>query len=163
MKIKPHPNFISATTKKPSANEEALIYYSERYPELKLILDYRSVLKETSTYIDGFMSEIHPITGRIHPSYLQNSTATGRLSCIAAGTKVSCVGEDKDIENIKVGDLVYCYDDGELRISKVKNVFDNGIQECIKIKWQSSGNGKTGELICTPEHLIKTKYKILCF
>lgn len=158
MRIKPHPNYVSAVTKKPSANEEAILYYSEQYPELKLILDYRGIVKETSTYIDGFLSEIHPQTGRVHPSYLQNSTATGRLSCIAEGTKISCVGENKNIEDIKIGDLVYCYDDlGNKKTSKVKNVFDNGVRKCIELYIQDE-LGYEYKLICTPDHKIKTTY-----
>ena len=159
LKIKPHPDFISKSTKKPSANEAAIDYYAEKHPEIRGILDYRGLMKATSTYIDGFMGNIHPLTGRVHPSYLQNSTATGRLSCIAEGTTISCVGEVKNIEDMKIGDLVYCYDDqGALRISKVKNVYNNGTQECVRINWQSSGNGSTGYLVCTPDHKIKTKY-----
>ncbi|SHJ15091.1 DNA polymerase I [Desulfatibacillum alkenivorans DSM 16219] len=45
-----------------------------------LILRYRSVAKLKSTYVDALQSLIHPQTGRVHTSFNQNVTATGRLS-----------------------------------------------------------------------------------
>lgn len=166
LKIPPNPKFMTkggkSGVKKPSVDVGAIEFFASQkgYEPLKHVLDYRSYGKEISTYFEGFTKLVDPVSGRIHGSFLQTTTATGRLSCIAEGTKISCVGDDKNIEDVKVGDLVYCYDDdGKLKISEVLNVFDNGVRECIRLHWQSSGNGKTGELICTPDHLIKTKYK----
>jgi len=44
------------------------------------ILAYRSLAKLKSTYVDALPALIHPKTGRIHTSYNQTVTATGRLS-----------------------------------------------------------------------------------
>lgn len=85
---------------------------------------------------------------------------TGRFSCLPAGTMINLVGEQKPIEDVKVGDLVYCYDDdGNLRIRRVTRTWDIGERPCLDIKWQSSGNGRIGHLICTENHQIKTKSK----
>lgn len=169
LKIKEDPKYMTkggkgGAKKQASVDQFALEHFAKTYPKHKdfftNVLEYRKIEKENSTYFKGFLDLVDPVSGRIHGSYLQTTTATGRLSCISEGTKISCVGEDKNIEDVRVGDLVYCYDkDGILRISKVTNTFDNGVQECIKIGWQSSGNGKTGELICTPDHRIFTKRK----
>ena len=50
------------------------------YPLPKLILEYRSLSKLKSTYSDALPQQISPKTGRIHTSYQQAITATGRLS-----------------------------------------------------------------------------------
>jgi len=44
------------------------------------ILTYRNLSKLKSTYIDALPRLVHPKTGRIHTSYNQTVTATGRLS-----------------------------------------------------------------------------------
>ena len=44
------------------------------------ILDYRQLVKLKSTYVDALPAMIHPLTGRVHTSYNQAVTATGRLS-----------------------------------------------------------------------------------
>ena len=100
LKIKPHPDYVSKTTKKPSADAAAIEFYSQKHPELQHILDYRGLMKATSTYIDGFMKEIHPLTGRVHPSYFQNSTATGRLAC--SGPALQTIPKDNKIRNMVV-------------------------------------------------------------
>ncbi len=53
----------------------------ESYREVDLILNYRMLNKLKSTYIDTLPLEVNERTGRIHPSFLQTGTETGRLSC----------------------------------------------------------------------------------
>ncbi|MBA7507246.1 DNA polymerase I [subsurface metagenome] len=50
------------------------------HPVIKFILDYRQLAKLKSTYIDALPSLINPKTGRVHTSFNQTRTATGRLS-----------------------------------------------------------------------------------
>ena len=64
----------------PSTAEEVLVELALDYPLPKLILEYRSLSKLKSTYTDKLPLMIKPETGRIHTSYHQAVTATGRLS-----------------------------------------------------------------------------------
>ena len=50
------------------------------HPVVEMILDYRQLAKLKSTYIDALPSLINPKTGRVHTSFRQTRTATGRLS-----------------------------------------------------------------------------------
>ncbi|MBA7636657.1 DNA polymerase I [subsurface metagenome] len=63
-----------------STNEEVLQTLCLIRPSLKKILDYRQLFKLESTYIRPFPGLINPRTGRIHTSFNQTVTATGRLS-----------------------------------------------------------------------------------
>jgi len=63
-----------------STDESVLIELSESHALPKLILDHRSLSKLTSTYVDVLPTLVSPITGRLHTSYHQTGTATGRLS-----------------------------------------------------------------------------------
>ncbi len=65
---------------KPSTNEEVLEQLAETYELPAVILEYRSLSKLKSTYLDALPNHIHPQTGRIHSSFHQAVTATGRLS-----------------------------------------------------------------------------------
>jgi len=49
-------------------------------PIARLLIDYRTIAKLKSTYTDALPSLVHPVTGRVHTSYNQTVTATGRLS-----------------------------------------------------------------------------------
>lgn len=129
------------------------------YPICKLILEKRGLEKLIGTYIDKLPECAISETGRIHCHFNQCGADTGRLSCIAEGTKISMPGGDKNIENVKSGDYVYCYDveHNKLKLSKVLNCFNNGSRKCVKLYWQSKYDKHLkGELICTPDHMIRT-------
>lgn len=63
-----------------STNEEVLQELALEYELPKLILEYRGLAKLKSTYTDKLPKMINPSTGRVHTSYHQAVTATGRLS-----------------------------------------------------------------------------------
>ena len=64
----------------PSTAEEVLQELALDYPLPKLLLEHRSLSKLKSTYTDKLPLMINKRTGRIHTSYHQAITATGRLS-----------------------------------------------------------------------------------
>lgn len=64
----------------PSTNEEVLQELALDYPLPKVLIEYRGLAKLKSTYTDKLPKMINPNTGRVHTSYHQAVTATGRLS-----------------------------------------------------------------------------------
>ena len=63
-----------------STNDEVLLELSEKHHLPAMIRDFRSVTKLKSTYVDALPKLIHPETGRVHTSFNQTATSTGRLS-----------------------------------------------------------------------------------
>ena len=61
-------------------SEEVLESLKAKHPIVEKILDYRGLRKLLSTYIDALPELVNPHTGRIHTSFNQTVTATGRLS-----------------------------------------------------------------------------------
>lgn len=61
-------------------SEEVLENLRHKHPVIEKILDYRGIKKLLSTYIDNLPLLINPKTGRIHTSFNQTVTSTGRLS-----------------------------------------------------------------------------------
>lgn len=64
----------------PSTNEDTLQRLAEEYELPKVIIKYRGLAKLKSTYTDSLINIQHPNTNRIHTSYQQAVTSTGRLS-----------------------------------------------------------------------------------
>ncbi|MBO4250070.1 MAG: DNA polymerase I [Paludibacteraceae bacterium] len=63
-----------------STSEEVLMALKDRHPVISAILDYRELKKLISTYISALPGYINPKDGKIHTTYNQTVTATGRLS-----------------------------------------------------------------------------------
>ena len=63
-----------------STSEEVLEKIRGKHPIVGKLLEYRGIKKLLSTYIDALPALIHPETGKIHTSFNQAVTATGRLS-----------------------------------------------------------------------------------
>ncbi len=74
------PVIKKTPTGKPSTSEEVLQELAEEHELPKLIIENRSLSKLKSTYTDKLPLEINGETGRIHTSYHQAVTTTGRLS-----------------------------------------------------------------------------------
>ena len=61
------------------------------HPVVDRILEYRQVSKLKSTYVDALPEMVNPVTGRVHTSYNQTGSATGRIS-----------SSDPNLQNIPV-------------------------------------------------------------
>jgi len=76
-----------------STREEDLEMVADRHPAVRLVLDYRGLSKLVNTYLVPLPMMVNPMTGRIHTTYHQAKTATGRLS-----------SSDPNLQNIPVRD-----------------------------------------------------------
>jgi DNA polymerase-1 len=74
-----------------STNSDVLLELSEKHQLPSMVLEYRSLSKLKSTYSDALPVLVNPGTGRIHTSFNQTTTATGRLS-----------SSDPNLQNIPV-------------------------------------------------------------
>ena len=63
-----------------STDESVLLALANKHPVCEWVLKYRELSKLKSTYVEGLIQQIHPKTGRVHTSFNQTITATGRLS-----------------------------------------------------------------------------------
>ena len=63
-----------------STSEEVLLALKPKHPVVGMILEYRELKKLISTYISALPTYINSETGKIHTTYNQTVTATGRLS-----------------------------------------------------------------------------------
>ena len=63
-----------------STSEDVLLALKPKHPVVGMILEYRELKKLISTYISALPTYINPDTGKIHTTYNQTVTATGRLS-----------------------------------------------------------------------------------
>ncbi len=63
-----------------STNAEVLEFLADKHEIVQEILNYRQLVKLKSTYVDGLMNLINPKTKKVHTSFNQTITATGRLS-----------------------------------------------------------------------------------
>ncbi|KMJ44071.1 DNA polymerase I [Xenorhabdus khoisanae] len=75
----------------PSTNEEVLEELVEHHELPRVILEHRGLAKLKSTYTDKLPQMVNPLTNRVHTSYHQAVTATGRLS-----------SRDPNLQNIPV-------------------------------------------------------------
>ena len=63
-----------------STSEDILEKMQNKHPIVKTLLEYRGLKKLLSTYIDALPELVEPSTGKIHTSFNQTETSTGRLS-----------------------------------------------------------------------------------
>ena len=74
------PVISKTPTGNPSTKESVLQELSTEHDIPGLVLDWRSTYKLKSTYLDSLGELVHPDTGRLHTSFNQTRTSTGRLS-----------------------------------------------------------------------------------
>jgi DNA polymerase I-like protein with 3'-5' exonuclease and polymerase domains len=89
--------------------------------------------------------------------------STRGTACVAEGTFIECPRDlvkhphGIPIEDIKVGDMVYSYDDkGEFSLRKVLWAGQTGVKATVRVCWKGDSTSKnTGDLYLTPEHRVR--------
>ena len=71
---------IKKTKEGHSTSADVLQALKNEHPIINLVLEYRTLEKLRSTYVDALPKEVNPDTGRIHCTFNQSGTVTGRLS-----------------------------------------------------------------------------------
>ncbi len=82
---------IPMGSKKKSTRADVLDSLKNEYPIAGKVLEYRGLEKLRSTYTEALPLQVHEDTGRIHCTFMQTVTATGRLSC-----------QDPNLQNIPI-------------------------------------------------------------
>lgn len=75
-------NIKRTKTKQYSTAEDVLSKLTDKHPIINKVLEFRSLKKLLSTYVEALPELVNPKTGKIHTSYNQAVTATGRLSSV---------------------------------------------------------------------------------
>jgi DNA polymerase-1 len=63
-----------------STSAEVLESLQGKHPVVELLLEYRELSKLKSTYLDALPEQLNPLTGRVHTSYNQAGSVTGRIA-----------------------------------------------------------------------------------
>jgi DNA polymerase I len=79
-KLNLQPSARRGKAKARSTAADILEELSAKHPLPGKIIEYREIAKLKSTYVDALPKLVHPETGRLHTSFSQTGTATGRLS-----------------------------------------------------------------------------------
>ena len=79
-KLKLDPKAKKSARGQYSTDEATLLAIADRHPVVNEILEFRAVKKLLSTYIEPFPTYVSPVDGRVHTTFNQALTATGRLS-----------------------------------------------------------------------------------
>jgi DNA polymerase I len=79
-KLRIDPNAKLTKTKQYSTNEEVLAQLAHKHPIVGKVLEFRGLKKLLNTYVETLPQLINSRSGKIHTSYNQANTATGRLS-----------------------------------------------------------------------------------
>ncbi len=65
-----------------STSASVLEALREAHPVVNMVLEYRELAKLKSTYVDALPQQVNPRTGRVHTSYSQTSSVTGRIASL---------------------------------------------------------------------------------
>lgn len=77
-----YPSYKNTPSGEPSTAQDVLEKLRDQAPIVDYILQYRTISKIQSTYVEGLIKEVEPDTHKVHTRYQQTVTRTGRLSSV---------------------------------------------------------------------------------
>ena len=80
LKLKPPDRARKTASGHYSTAASVLEELRDDHPVIAQILEYREIAKLKSTYADAFPQQVDPVTGRVHTSFSQTGSVTGRLA-----------------------------------------------------------------------------------
>lgn len=110
-----------------STTEEVLEKYRDAHPIVNLILEIRALRKLLTTYVDALPALINPSTGKIHTTFNQIVTATGRLSSAAPNLQnIPIRSEDgREVRRAFIpdkGDLILSADYSQIELRLIADI-----------------------------------------
>ncbi|HRF68483.1 MAG TPA: DNA polymerase I [Muribaculum sp.] len=110
-----------------STTEEILEKYRDAHPIVELILDIRGMRKLLATYVDALPSLVNPRTGKIHTTYNQTVTATGRISSVSPNLQNIPIRteEGREIRRAFIadkGDLIMSADYSQIELRVIADI-----------------------------------------
>jgi DNA polymerase I-like protein with 3'-5' exonuclease and polymerase domains len=132
------------------------------HPIAALLRQFRGASKRVTTYGAKWTKKHVHADGRVYPSWKQLGAVTGRMSCVAAGSRIEIVRDVSThpkgmaVEDVRPGDLAYAYDrDGQLCLRRVLWAGKTGHKSVIRLHWRGSGHHHHGHLDLTADHRVR--------
>ena len=157
LKAKPMPG----AKKKFAVDADVMEYWAKDYPLAKYLLDYRSAVKLTGTYIDN-IPNITKKDGRIHTHFNSNGAKTGRMSSNNPINLQNIPSHNNDIRKMFVGQTTYrdveAREDNSYVVDKSEEI------ELQDGNWRWAELLKPGDVLSSGEvvKVVKTKeFKVL--
>jgi DNA polymerase I-like protein with 3'-5' exonuclease and polymerase domains len=123
------------------------------------VLDLKDAREARSKFGLDYLKHVG-YDGRVHTTY--GLARSGRLTCIAVGTLVEVVRDVSKqpkgvpIEEVRAGDLVYCFDeDLKLQLRPVRWAGKTGVRKVVRLHWRGSGRHHDGHVDLTPDHRVR--------
>lgn len=125
------------------------------YETPKLLLEYKDAATRNKMFLNRWEDDCYE--SRIHPSFNLTNVVSGRTSCLTGDTPVMVPGGYKPIKDIKVGDLVYGFDENlRPRLCKVSFSGCTGVRDDVYRVWyKSQGTHELKYIDATSDHLVR--------
>lgn len=125
------------------------------YEVPKLLLQYKDAATRNKMFLNRWESDCYE--SRIHPNFNLTNVVSGRTSCLTGDTPVMVPGGYKPIKDIKVGELVYGFDESlRPRLCRVSFSGCTGIRDDVYRVWyKSQGTHELKYIDATSDHLVR--------